>query len=129
MTTRKTPSKPAAVVTAEKKAAIPKRQVVQHTKLLRAALQVEQSAKTDALALVDRNLVHASDGRDEAKAAAKRAYDMACTLADQTFDAIRAELDVERADIIQSLEGIEAALDAVRERPSEPSNVMPMAAE
>lgn len=129
MTTRKTPSKPAAVVAAEKKATIPKRQVVQHTKLLRAALQVEQSAKNDALASVERDLAHAAGVRDEEQESAKRAYNMAVDLAAQKFMAIRAELDAERSDILSALEGIEAALETTRERPAEPSNVVPMAAE
>jgi hypothetical protein len=130
MTTKaKTAPKRAAVISAEKKASLPKRQVVQHTKLLQANLLVEQSAKNDALAAVDRDLAHAAGVRDEAREAARRACDMACALADQTFEAIRGELDSERTDIIRSLEGIDAALDAIRDRPTEPSNVVAMAAE
>ena len=130
MTTKaKTAPKPAAVISAEKKASLPKRQVVQHTKLLQANLLVEQSAKNDALASVDRDLAHAAGSRDEAREAAERAFQMACALADQTFEAIRGELDAERSDIIRSLEGIDAALDAIRDRPAETPNVVPLAAE
>ncbi len=76
------PSKPTPVAVAEKSASIPKRPVIQHTKLLQASL-------------------HASE------------RDREIEFAQQKFDAIREGLDAERADIITSIDGIEAALKAM----------------
>lgn len=101
MTTRKSPPKPIAVAQAERQASIPKRQVIQHTQLFRAELQVRLNKANGQLAEADLALANAAADRDAA-----------IELAKQKFDAIRAEVDAERQDIITAITGIEAALTA-----------------
>lgn len=117
MTNRKTTTMPAAVVAAEKRSSIPKRPVIQHTALFRAELQA-------ALNIVNNEMVQA----DSALSSAADERDMAISLANQKFDAIRAGLDAERNDILLKTAGIEAALKAT-EPAAEPSNIVAMAAE
>lgn len=117
------------VEAAAKRATIPTRPVIEHTKLFRASLQVQQSAATDALSLVDRDLVHAADTRAEEMEAANRAYGMAMALADQKYDAIRTELDAERVAIISVIDSIDAALAKLDPAPADESNVVQIAAE
>lgn len=93
--------KPIAVAQAEKQASIPKRQVIQHTQLFRAELQVRLNKANGQLAEADLALANAAADRDAA-----------IELAKQKFDAIRAEVDAERQDIITAITGIEAALTA-----------------
>ena len=129
MTTRKTPSKPAAVAAAEKKASIPKRPVIQHTKLFRAELQVALREKNAALAVADRDLAIAASERDEALEANRREYEAKDALAVERFKVIRAEVDADRDDILRTIAGIEKALEATGEASAAPSNVVAMAAE
>lgn len=96
------PSKPTPVAVAEKSASIPKRPVIQHTKLLQASLQMERQKANEALHLADTALAIAASERDRE-----------IEFAQQKFDAIREGLDAERADIITSMDGIEAALVAM----------------
>ena len=110
MTTRP-PRKPKAVTEAESNATIPSRPVIQHTKLLRAELQVKLNNANGALAVADTALTTAAGERDAA-----------IELASKRFDAIREELDAERTDILGSIKGIEAALAATEAK----SNVEPI---
>ena len=100
MTTRKTEIVP-AVAEAKRNATVPKRQAVQHTKLFRAELQVKLSDANGALAVADAALIAIAGERDAA-----------IELANQRYDAFRRELDAERDDIIRSIKGVEAALEA-----------------
>lgn len=137
MTTRP-PRKPKAVAEAESNATIPSRPVIEHTKLFRAERQIERKAMNDALAAVDHQLETEAGIRDAAIEAADRAYELAMeaahnaregahALATERFNAIRAEKDEERADIIRTLEGIEAALAATAPaKPEAKSNVEPI---
>jgi len=119
MTARKPPvpaAKPvAAVEDAQKRATIPTRPVIQHTALLRAELQAALNKATSALLKADNELSVAADDRDT---------DIA--LATKRFDAIRLQIDAERNDLHRAITGIEAALQATGEQPS---NVVVMAAE
>ena len=99
--TRETTPKPIAVAQAEKQASIPKRQVIQHTQLFRAELQVRLNKANGQLAEADLALANAEADRDAA-----------IELANQKYDAIRAEVDAERQDIITAITGIETALTA-----------------
>ena len=114
-----------AVAEAKRKATIPTRPVIEHTKLLRASLQVALQEKTAALAAADRDLANAASERDEAREANRHEHEMKDALADQRFDAIRTEVDADRTDILSSMTGIEAAL-AATEPPQAKSNVEPI---
>jgi hypothetical protein len=96
------PAKPTPVAVAEKSAAIPKRPVIQHSKLLYASLQMELEKANNVLHAADTALTIAASERDRE-----------VEFAHQKFDAIREGLDAERADIITSIDGIEAALKAM----------------
>jgi len=111
MTTPRKPKTPPAVTEAKRKATIPSRPVIEHTKLLRAELQAAHIKASNALLSADAALSAAADSRDA---------DIA--LANQRFDAIRAEVDAERDDILASIKGIEAALAATEPK----SNVEPI---
>ena len=100
-TPKKSPPKPTAVAQAEKAAAVPKRPVITHTGLLRATLQAELRKAQGELQQADIALTLAAEERDDAIA-----------FANQKYDAIRAEVDAERQDIITAITGIEAALTA-----------------
>lgn len=127
MTTTRKPKTPPAVFEASRKATIPSRPVIEHTKLLRANLQVELQAANAALAIADRELANAALERDEAKTNNRLEHEMKDALADQTFDAIRAEVDAGRDDIKLKIAGIEAALAATEPAEPEPkSNVEPI---
>lgn len=102
MTARKSPPQPLAVARAEEKAKLPTRPVIEHTKLFRAHLQMEHSKANAALSEADLALANAASERDSL-----------IELAKQKFDAIRAQLDSERHDIITTLTGIEAAMKAI----------------
>ena len=99
MTQRK--STTPAVVEATRNATIPKRQVVSHTKILRAELQVKLSDANGALAVADSALIAIAGERDGA-----------IELANQRYEAFRHELDAERQDLLRSITGIEAVLEA-----------------
>ncbi len=99
MTTRKT--EVPAVIEAKRNATVPKRQVVSHTKILRAELQVKLSDANSALSVADAALIAIAGERDNA-----------VELANQRYEAFRNELDGERNDILRSITGIEAALVA-----------------
>lgn len=125
-----------AVKDAKERASIPSRPVIEHTKLLRATLQVERKATNDALAAVDLEMEVEAGARDAAIEAADRAYDLAMeaafnaregthALANERHNAIRAQLDEERNDLIRKLDGIEAALTATEAKPTA-SNVEPI---
>lgn len=119
MTTSKTAPKPAAVAEAEKRSSIPKRPVIQHTALFRAELQAALNVANNEMVQADSALSSAADERD-----------MAVALANQKFEAIRAGLDAERADILLKTAGIEAALKATEPAAeTAPANVVAMAAE
>lgn len=90
-----------AVVEANRNATVPKRQVVSHTKILRAELQVKLSDANGALAVADSALIAIAGERDGA-----------IELANQRYEVFRRELDAERQDILRSITGIEAALIA-----------------
>lgn len=107
---RSSTATPPAVQEAAKRATIPSRPVIQHTSLFRATLQQLRSKATDALASADMALTAAASERDHEMDAAKRAYDAACSVAASRFEAIRSELDAERADCICELDGIDAAM-------------------
>lgn len=111
MTVPKT--KPAPVTTAVKSASIPKRPVIQHTKLLTATLQAELRKASGALQEADMSLSLAAQERDDA-----------ISLANGRFDLIRQGLDAERADIISAMDGLEAALKSMA---SKPDNVVSIA--
>lgn len=132
------------VEAAAKRATIPTRPVIEHTKLFRAELQVQMAAVNCALDQVEHTLATAAGERDAAIEAADGAYDLAMAaagktrkgaveLASQRFDAIRANLDKEQADLRHKKDGIEAALERTAEPKaetrSEPDNVVPIAAE
>lgn len=87
---------------AKRNATVPKRQVVQYTKLLRAELQTKLSDTTSALAVADAALIAIAGERDNA-----------IELAQKRFEAFRYEIDEERKDILRSLTGLEAALEAL----------------
>lgn len=110
-----TPTNAVAVVEARKRATIPTRPVIEHSKLFRAELQAALNKANSALLNADSALSVAADDRDTD-----------VTLANQRFDAIRAGLDLERADINRTIGGIEAALKATEPAPS---NVVALAAE
>ena len=110
-------------------ASIPSRPVIEHTKLLRATLQVERKATNDALALVDLEMQTEAGICDAALEAAGRAYELAIAaasnalqgavaIANERHNAIRAQLDEERNDLIRKLDGIEAALTATEAKPA-----------
>lgn len=87
---------------------IPKRQVIQHTKLFKAELNVALQSANNALAAADLALTAAAGERD-----------MAIELANQRFAAIRSELDDERIDALTKITGIEAAMAAMEpEKPA-----------
>jgi hypothetical protein len=124
MTARKQIAAGPAVQEATKRASIPKRPVIEHTKLFRASLQLELQAANAALAVADRDLTNAAAERDEAEETAQRAYDASVAFARQRFDTIRTQVDAERDDILREINGIEAAMDAT----TPASNVVPMTA-
>ena len=105
------PAPVAAVQEASKRASIPKRPVIEHTKLFRAELQAALSAANNELMAADSALVSAADDRD-----------MSISLANQKYDAIREGVDADRADILLKITGIAAALAAT----APASNVVPM---
>lgn len=115
MTIRKSPTKPAPVAQAEKQASIPKRPVIQHTKLLTATLQAELRKAQGALQEADMALSIAAQDRDDAISLAKAKY-----------DAIREGMDLERENIITCIDGLEAAL---KKMAGTPDNVVPIAKE
>lgn len=102
-----------AVSAAAAIATIPSRQVIPHTKLFKASLQIAYDAANNALA-----------GADQALAAAAGERDAMIELAKDRYEAIRVELDAERADIKTNLTGIEAAMAAIEPKAS---NVVTMA--
>lgn len=109
------PSAIAAVADAKRRASIPSRPVIQHTKLLRAELHLALQAMTAALAADDRDLANAAGERDETMEANRREYEAKDALAVERFRAIRSGIDANRADVIRAMEGIEAALAATGE--------------
>ena len=111
--TRKKASAP-AVTEAKKRATIPTRPVIQHTSLFRAELQAALRRANGALLNADNALSVAADDRDA---------DMA--LVSQRFDAIRAQIDAERDDILRNIAGIEAALAATSPKEAE-GEVVPL---
>lgn len=108
-----TAKKQTPVAAAAKAATIPKRPVIQHTKLLTATLQAELRKAQGALQEADMALSIAAQDRDDA-----------INLANARFDAIREGLDQERVDIIRTIDGIEAGLKAMS---SQADNVVPLA--
>lgn len=110
-----TTKKPTPVAAATKAATIPKRPVIQHTKLLTATLQAELRKAQGALQEADMALSIAAQDRDDA-----------INLANARFDAIREGLDQERVDIIRTIDGIEAGLKAMA---PQADNVVPLAQE
>src|SRR5690606_39114983 len=98
----------------------------------------KRSAANDALAAVDHEIETEAGIRDAAIEASERAYELAMeaahnaregaqALAKERFNVIRAEKDEERADIIRTLDGIEAALAATAPaKPEAKSNVEPI---
>ena len=96
-----------AVKDAAKRAAIPTRPIIGHTNLFRAELQAALSKANNALLSADNALSSAADDRD-----------MAVSLANQKYEAIRVGVDAERSDIILNIEGIEAALVAINPAPA-----------
>ena len=110
-----TTKKPAPVTTAAKGASIPKRPVIQHTKLLTATLQAEHRKAQGALQEADMALSLAAQERDDA-----------INLANAKFEAIREGLDAERRDIITSIDMLESALKASAPKAD---NVVPIAKE
>lgn len=104
-------SKPTPVAVAEKSASIPKRPVIQHTKLLYASLQMELEKANNALHAADTALAIAASDRDRE-----------VEFVNQKFAAIREGLDAERADIITAIDGIEAALKAMSKEQKEVGN-------
>ena len=134
--TPRPPRKPKAVAEAESSATIPSRPVIEHTKLLRATLQVERKATNDALALVDLEMQTEAGVLDAATEAAHQkyllamqaaqaAYDGELVLANERHKAISAQLNEERNDLTRKLDGIEAALAATEAKPAA-SNVEPI---
>lgn len=111
MTARKQIAAVPAVEGARQRASIPKRQVIEHTKLFRAELQAALAAANNELMAADSALASAADDRD-----------MAITLANQKFEAIREGVDADRADLLLKIGGIEAALHAT----AQASNVVPL---
>jgi hypothetical protein len=111
--TAKKPTPPAAPATYAVKASVPKRPVIQHAKLLTATLQAEHRKAQGALQEADMALSLAAQERDDA-----------INLANARFDAIREGLDQERADIIRTIDGIEAGLKAMA---PQADNVVPLA--
>lgn len=103
-----------AVTEAKKRATIPTRPVIQHTNLFRAELQAALRRANGALLNADNALSVAADDRDA---------DMA--LVSQRFDAIRAQIDAERDDILRNIAGIEAALAATLPKEAE-GKVVPL---
>jgi hypothetical protein len=104
------PDPVAAVAEATANATIPSRPVIQHTKLLRAELQVRLSSANGALTTADTALVVAAQDRDAA-----------IELANQRYAAIRAEIDAERDDVLTTIAGLEAALHATKPAEFQPS--------
>jgi hypothetical protein len=125
MTTRK-PKTTNPVTQATKAATIPKRQVIKHTALFRAELQVKLRSLNDALAAADRDLTNAASERDVSLEANRRDHEAKDALATQRYETIRSEVDEDRNDILLNIEGVEAALAATG--PAQ-SNVVAMAAE
>lgn len=113
--TNKTTAPVTAVKEARKRATVPTRPVIEHSKLFRAELQAALNKATSALLNADSALSVAADDRDTD-----------ITLANQRYDAIRLGLDAERADIHRTIGGIEAALKATE---PQSSNVVALAAE
>ena len=113
MSTRTNSKTTPAVQEAQKRASIPKRPVIEHTKLFRAELQAALSAANNELMAADSALVSAADDRD-----------MSISLANQKFEAIREGVDADRTDILLKITGIAAALAAT----APASNVVPMTA-
>lgn len=128
MTSRK-PSSVPAVTEAKRNATIPKRQVIKHTVLFRAELQVKLRSLNDALASADRDLTNAASERDISLEANRRDHEAKDALVSQRFDTIRSAVDADRSDILLNIEGVEAALKATEAKTSETSNVVKIAAE
>lgn len=103
-----------AVTEAKKRATIPTRPVIRHTSLFRAELQAALNRANGALLNADNALSVAADDRDAE-----------ISLANQRFDAIRAQIDAERDDILNNIAGIEAALAATAPKDAG-SNVEPI---
>lgn len=127
MSTRTKPANP--VIQATKAATIPKRQVIKHTALFRAELQVKLRGLNDALAAADRDLTTAASERDISLEANRRDHEAKDQLVTQRFDTIRVAVDADRSDILLNIEGVEAALKATEAKASETSNVVSIAAE
>lgn len=132
------------VEAAAKRATIPTRPVIEHTKLFRAELVILQQTALLDLAQVDHVLMTAVDECETAQVAAARAEELAIAaaakarkgadeLATQRLSAIRKGADKERADIIRKLDAIERALNepapAEQADETEPNNVVQIAAE
>lgn len=134
------------VEAAAKRATIPTRPVIEHTKLFRAELLLAQSAANSELEQADHIIVTAVEEKNAAQNAAAIAEQIAIeaantarrgadALATQRFNTIRSEIEKERNDIICKLDSIEAALKSIAdaepkaETRSEPDNVVQIAAE